>query len=289
MNCSLSAVAFCIFSLFLLPFSAKENIKALLNTEGEYTGIPLVIYDTDIGSSTDDLFALRLLYYYSDLNMCKILGGVVCRIGEEYVAVADLMNTFYGYGELPMGVERSGVEKPKAYINYTGIAGFTNADGSLMFKRSISDYSVLPDGWKLYRKLLADQPDNSVRICATGFMSSLVQLLKSTPDEYSDLSGVELVKKKVKGLYVMGGKFGEDDNSKPGYNFGHKAALEFSRQLFELWPPKTNIYFSPSRIGDDVDYPTEMVLDDISWTDNHPIKQIYKTSTVIRVNACGTP
>ena len=33
----------------------------------EYTGVPLVILDTDIGSSTDDLFALEMLR-----NMNKI-------------------------------------------------------------------------------------------------------------------------------------------------------------------------------------------------------------------------
>ncbi len=31
-----------------------------------YKGVPLVIFDTDIGSSTDDLFALRMLYNYAD-------------------------------------------------------------------------------------------------------------------------------------------------------------------------------------------------------------------------------
>ena len=28
--------------------------------------MPLIIYDTDIGSSTDDLFALEMLYRYED-------------------------------------------------------------------------------------------------------------------------------------------------------------------------------------------------------------------------------
>ena len=32
----------------------------------EYKGVPLVILDTDIGSSTDDLFAMEMLYRYED-------------------------------------------------------------------------------------------------------------------------------------------------------------------------------------------------------------------------------
>lgn len=173
-----------------------------------------------------------------------------------------------------MGVERDGVQAPDVYIPYSGISDLKTENGITMFPTTIRDYSTLPDGWKLYRKLLASQPDKSVKICALGFMSALTQLLESQPDEYSELSGIELVKRKVQGLYVMGGKFGEDSAS-PGYNFGHKSALAFSKRLLELWPQSINIYFSPSLIGDDVDYPSNMVIDDISWTDINPIKQVY--------------
>jgi len=171
-----------------------------------FLGEPNIIFDTDIGSSTDDLFALRLMYKFSDMGLCHILGGVVCRMGDEYIRLADIMNTHYGYPDLPMGVERDGVEDPNVYIPYSGISDLKNEDGSVMFPTSISNYASLPDGWKLYRKLLADQPDGSVRICAIGFMSALAQLLESGPDEYSELTGVELVRRKVQGLFVMGGQ-----------------------------------------------------------------------------------
>ncbi|MBE6270175.1 MAG: hypothetical protein E7101_04415 [Prevotella ruminicola] len=78
-----------------------------------------------------------------------------------------------------------------------------------MSKRTISDYSTLPDGWTLYRALLASQPDHSVSICSLDFVSCLTQLLASEPDELSSLSGVELVRKKVKSLYIMAGVFSD--------------------------------------------------------------------------------
>jgi len=143
-----------------------------------------------------------------------------------------------------------------------------------MFRRSIQDYSALPDGWKLYRKLLAAQPDRSVDICAIGFMSSVAQLLQSGPDEYSALTGVELVRQKVHALYVMGGKFGEK-NTSVGYNFGHKTAINFSITLFELWPRTIPIYFSPSLPGDHLDYPSDDVIKDLDWIEANPIKQTY--------------
>ena len=72
---------------------------------------------------------------------------------------------------------------------------------------SSTDYSTLPDGWQLYRRLLAAQPDHLVSICSTGFVSCLTQLLASKPDEFSPLSGIELVQQKVKCLYLMAGIF----------------------------------------------------------------------------------
>jgi len=44
-----------------------------------YEGTPLVILDTDIGSSTDDLFVMDMLYNYEQQNKLKVLGGVVNR------------------------------------------------------------------------------------------------------------------------------------------------------------------------------------------------------------------
>ena len=48
----------------------------------EYTGTPRIILDTDIGSSTDDLFSLKMLYRYQEEGRCQLLGVVVDREGE---------------------------------------------------------------------------------------------------------------------------------------------------------------------------------------------------------------
>ena len=47
-------------------------------------------------SSTDDLFAMQMLYRYADEGKCKFLGVVVDRQGEDYAALADVMNTYFG-------------------------------------------------------------------------------------------------------------------------------------------------------------------------------------------------
>ena len=238
-----------------------------------YTGVPLVIYDTDLGSSTDDLIALRMLYNYANEGRCKLLGVVVNREGEDCAAVADVMNTYYGYSNLPIGLERDGVKDPHVFINYKKLYEHTTPQGELMFKRTYSDYSKLPDGWKLYRQLLASQPDNSVSICSTGFISCIAQLLGSEPDEFSPLNGVELVRQKVKCLYLMAGVF--TTSEEPDYNF--LQAPLFAEEFFDLWPKDVDIVFSPMEVGNEIDYTPETVISDISWTDIHPIKQVYMT------------
>lgn len=236
-----------------------------------YTDTPLIILDTDIGSSTDDLFALELLYRYEQLHQCKLLGVVVDRMGEQCAAAADVMNTYFGRPDVPIGLVRNGIPSPKVWIDYSALPTYADANGNLLFHRSVADYSTLPDGWQLYRRLLAAQPDRSVSICSIGFVTSLSQLLASGPDEYSSLSGVELVRKKVKCLYIMGGVFGK--SVEPDFNLAQ--GISFAQEFFKLWPADVDMVFSPMEVGQDVEYKPAQVIADINWTDAHPIKQVY--------------
>ena len=123
--------------------------------QDEYTGVPLVIYDTDIGSSTDDLFGLEMLYRYEDEGRCRLLGVMVDREDERNAAFADVMNTYFGHPDVPVGLVRDGIKEPKVWIDYAHVADTKDGEGQPMFSRSIVDYSSLPDGWQLYRRLLA--------------------------------------------------------------------------------------------------------------------------------------
>ncbi len=249
----------------------------------EYTGVPLIILDTDIGSSTDDLFTLQMLHYYQRQGRCKLLGVIVDREGEECAACADVMNTFFGssdrmgaitpISDVPVGLVRDGVKTPTVWINYKALPTYTKADGTPMFARSIGDYSALPDGWQLYRRLLAAQPDHSVSICSIGFTVCLAQLLESDGDAYSPLSGVELVRRKVKCLYIQGGSFGQ--SPEPDYNF--LQSMSFAKTFIRLWPSDVDIIFDPMETGNSIEYLPEQVISDVSWTDYHPIKQVYMT------------
>ena len=266
----MAAILVCGLSV-LSSCSTDNEDNPVQPEQEEYKGVPLVILDTDIGSSTDDLFAMEMVYRYEDEGRCKLLGVVVDREGEDYAALADLMNTYFGHASVPIGIERNGFKNPKVFIDYRNLYKHTTDKGDLMFSRTVSDYSTLPDGWVLYRQLLASQPDHSVNICSLGFVSCLTQLLASKPDDLSPLSGVELVRSKVKCLYLMAGVFTSSDE--PDYNF--LQAPEFAKKLFELWPRDVDVIFSPMEVGNEIEYRPEAVISDINWTDIHPIKQVY--------------
>lgn len=129
---------------------------------------PLIILDADLGSSTDDLFAMEILYDYHRRGLCTLLGIIVDREGANCAACADVMNTWHGLRALPIGLVRDGLKSPKVWIDYRQMPYYKKPDSTYMFRRLTADYASLPDGWELYRELLSQQPDHSVIICSTG-------------------------------------------------------------------------------------------------------------------------
>lgn len=250
-------------------YSTALGINVKSNYEQEDIRI---IYDCDMGSSTDDLFALMMLYRYMDMKRCTLLGVVVDRMNRANADAVDVMNNYYGYPDIPIGLEYTGVKSPRVFIPYHNMAYARSTDGVPLFKRTVGDNGTYMDGYKLYRKLLAQQPDHSVTVVSVGFVTCLSQLLQSGPDEFSPLNGVELVQRKVKEIYMMGGVFG--DSFEHDYNF--TAAIDYSLKFFELLPKSIYICFSPGEVGDPLYYSAQQIIDDLSWTDIHPIKWIYQ-------------
>ena len=263
----LTAILICGASVL----TSYSNDDKPTGQQDEYAGVPLIILDTDIGSSVDDLFALEMLYHYEDEGRCRLLGVMVDREGERNAAFADVMNTYFDHGDVPVGLVRDGIKEPKVWIDYAHVADTKDGEGQPMFSRSIVDYSSLPDGWQLYRRLLAEQPDRSVSIVSVGFVTCLAQLLASGADEYSSLTGVELVRRKMKCIYLQGGVFGEA--VEPDFNFAQ--GITFAKTFFQNWPQEVDMVFSPMEAGQDVEYTPGQVIADVSWTDAHPIKQVY--------------
>jgi inosine-uridine nucleoside N-ribohydrolase len=68
-------------------------------------------------------------------------------------------------------------------------------------------FTDVPLAVDLYREILSKQEDNSVRIVTVGPLANIRDLLMSGPDRHSDLTGKELIEKKVEKFVIMGGQF----------------------------------------------------------------------------------
>lgn len=192
-----------------------------------------IIMETDIGNDIDDAMAMDLLYKYLDAGKINLLAVNINKEGTAPAEYVDILNTWYGHPDIPIGVIRNGADCENDAPNYAkAVVNMKDSYGNPAFGRSIKEYDTLPDAHILYRKLLANADDNSVVIASVGFSTNLIRLLDTQKDEYSELSGKELVAKKVKLLVTMAGDF-EDPNI---HEYNIAKDIPAAKIIFEKWP-----------------------------------------------------
>lgn len=215
-----------------------------------------LIFDTDMGNDIDDALALAMIHALESRGECELLAVTLTKDHPKAAPFVDAINTFYGRGEIPIGVVRDGVTPEEG--KYLG----SIADRSGDFPRDLTDGSQAPEASGLIRKILSEQPDGSVVIVQVGFSSNLAKLLDSVADR-------ALLEQKVKLLSLMGGDF---PPSRAEYNI--KVDLPASQKLFALWP--TPIVLSGFEIGRTILYPAVSIDNDFNYIDHHPIPPAYK-------------
>ena len=221
-----------------------------------------VIFDTDMGNDVDDPLALDMLYKAVDRGEIILLGILSSKDTEFSPRYIDMMNTWYGYPEIPVGRVRDGVVlKRDDYARAVCEAG--------LFPRSRRDRDY-GDPVTLYRRLLAESPDSSVVVVSVGFSTNLGRLLESRGDRYSPLDGIELVKRKVKSCSVMGGSFGD----KPRAEYNIVNDIPNAKRLFALCPVPVAVV--SLELGKTVNYPGASIETDFAWAGKHPMVEGYK-------------
>jgi len=228
-----------------------------------------IIFETDMGNDIDDALALDMLYKYMDegrVNLLAVMSNIDS--GPYSAQYLDIMNNWYGH-QVPIGVLKSDYNGADIK-NYTRtIAEMKDEAGNPVFERSIEDYSALPDAVTLYRRILSQAEDNSIKIVSVGFFTNLARLMDSPADEYSPLTGRELVEQKVSLLSVMAGNFTEPKN----IEFNVQGDTVATRKVFAEWP--TDIADSPFEVGAVILYPAGCVYQDLDWGFPHPAREGY--------------
>lgn len=161
-----------------------------------------IIVDTDIGGDADDLGALAMLHHFVDRGECELL-AIMCWSTEKYaVSAIDAINHFYNHPNIPIGA-RSDDTYYESW-NYTKLI----ADN---FYHKL-DYASVANATVLYREILSKSPDKSITLITIGPLKNVENLIKSQGDTISDLSGKELINRKIKEFVVMGGQFPGGEN-----------------------------------------------------------------------------
>lgn len=231
-----------------------------------------VIFETDMGNDIDDALALDMLYKYQDEGRVRLLGISSNKNNAYSVPFLDIMSTWYGYPGIPLGKVVNGVDSEGDSRNYAQAVCEYATAGEEVFKGSMNDHEQVPGSVNLYRKLLAAQPDSSVTIVSVGFSTNLAQLLESGADEYSRLTGRELVASKAKRLCVMAGSF--DGGLKKG-EYNVIKDIPSAMKVFAEWPGE--IVVSPYEVGSKILYPASSIEKDFGWAKDHPMVVAYRS------------
>src|SRR5690606_27866762 len=133
----------------------------------------------DVGGDIDDAGALAVLHALEARGEIELLAIGVSIGHEAAVPYVHAVNTWYGRPELPIGTIK-------------GEASYARDE---FMEAVIAEYPYdltresTPEVVDLYRRVLATQPDNSVTLVTVGPATNIVALLRSEPDEHSELNG----------------------------------------------------------------------------------------------------
>jgi len=220
-----------------------------------------VIFDTDMGNDVDDALALAELHAFENRGDANLLAVTVTKDNAWAPVFVDVLNTFYGRPQIPIGMVKDG--KTTDDGNYTRPV-------SAMYPHALQPGKALPDAVLLLRKTLAAQPDASVVIVQVGFSTNLARLLDSGPDDASPLNGRDLAARKVRLLSIMGGDFRAGHQTE--YNI--RIDVPAAQKLFREWPGP--IVVSAFDIGESIKYPAHNIAADFQWTGHHPVADAYR-------------
>jgi inosine-uridine nucleoside N-ribohydrolase len=227
-----------------------------------------LIFDTDMGNDVDDAMALAMIHALQTRRECRLLAVTVTKDNPYASRFVDLMNTFYGRGEIPIGVVRQGMAREDGkYLRQV----VTATDGGKPRYPHDLDPNAAPEAVGLLRSVLAAQPDGSVVMVQVGFSTNLTRLLDSPADSAVPVPGRELVRRKVRLLSIMAGAFGEKMRGRKEYNV--IVDLPAAKKLFTEWP--TPIVASGWEIGAAIKHPAQSMREDYAYVTHHPLREAY--------------
>jgi inosine-uridine nucleoside N-ribohydrolase len=233
-----------------------------------------IIFDTDIAGDYDDVGAMALLHAFSDAGEIEILATLSSNAFYTTVPTISVLNTYFGKPEIPIGVTRR--EKPNMSCSQKWAEALVET-----YPHNLKSNAEAEDAVKLYRKILSQNPDQSITIVTVGFFTNLADLMESHPDEFSDLDGKELIKNKVKLLVSMAAGIPADGGK--GHEYNVHIDTPASQKVFSEW--STPVILSPFEIGAKIVTGIPLINND--EIKNSPVKDAYAIALAADKNTVG--
>ncbi len=161
-----------------------------------------VIIDTDFASDADDVVAIRLAMCLQDAGLLDIKGIALSTTYSRSPRALHALCYQDEYGSIPIAMDTSG-NGVQVHTEYVEVM--------YDMPQSRSDYE---QPVAMYRRILSES-DAKVNLITLGFLQNIQALMNSKPDQYSPLTGMELISQKVHTLYITGGS----QTGKPSFNF----------------------------------------------------------------------
>ena len=231
-----------------------------------------LIIDTDMGNDVDDALALALAHSLERRGACRVIAITLTNPDPDAGVYVDALNRFYNRPGIPIGVspEAPFVSESK----YLSVIHAIDPETKKCHYPSDHTASEAPSSLKLLRSALATATDRSIVIAQIGFFTNLATLLASPPDEISPLTGIELVRKKVKALSLMAGAFQTSGSNNPMIEFNVRYAISPAKYVAENWP--TPMIWSGWEVGDAIRFPSTAIEQDYAHTKPHLIPESYQ-------------
>ena len=166
-----------------------------------------ILFGTDWWSDCDDVAALDIMLKAHKRGLIKLCAIGVSSVMKYTAPSVRSVCEQHRLTEMPIGLDTSARRKGLLCLYQKKLASFCRTD---------FNNSDCIEGYELYRSVLVSLEDKAV-IVDVGFPNLIMELLTSQPDEYSSLSGEELVKQKVSEIIIMGGRWDKNDGRE--YNF----------------------------------------------------------------------
>jgi inosine-uridine nucleoside N-ribohydrolase len=225
-----------------------------------------ILFDTDMGNDIDDALALGVIHALQSRGECRLLAVTLSKDNEFSAPFVDLVNTFYGRGDIPIGVVRDG--KTPEDSRYTREPVLARTGDRPRWPHDLA-HAAAPEAVSLLRKTLAAQSDRSVALVVVGFSTNIARLLASPADEHSSLTGRELCAQKCRLLSMMAGMFTPDRHKE--YNVYVDAPA--ARRVYADWPGP--IVVSGFEIGRAIKFPATSIERDFNYVPDHPLEFAY--------------